>query len=118
MTSLQKTLGWLSLGLGAAAILAPFATARLLGVPSSRSTKRALQAVGVRELGVGTGLLATRRFPATWTWLRVAGDAIDLALLANAAEARRSRPKRVAGSMAAISGVLALDTLAAAAQSR
>lgn len=118
MTSLQKTLGWLSLGLGAAAILAPAATARLLGVRNSRATRRTLRAVGVRELGVGTGLLSTRRAPATWTWLRVAGDAVDLALLSAAARSRGSRQKRVAGSMAAISGVLALDALAAAAQPR
>lgn len=114
---LSKFLGWLSLGLGAAAILAPVATARLMGVPRSKKTLKALRAVGTRELGVGAGLL-TQRWPAAFSWMRVAGDAVDLALLTAVAQSRRARRDRVASSMAVVSGILALDTMAAAARGR
>lgn len=112
MHSLSKFLGWLSLGLGAAALIAPVATARLIGVPRSKQTMKALRAVGTRELGVGAGLLSLR-WPRAFAILRVAGDAVDLALLTAVAQSRRSRRERVAGSMALVSGILALDTVAA-----
>jgi uncharacterized membrane protein len=74
-------LGWFSIGLGLADLLAPRQVARLIGADDEDSTTRAvLMGVGVRELACGLGLLSKSR-PALWTWARLAGDAMDLALL-------------------------------------
>jgi hypothetical protein len=96
--------------LGATALCAPFSTARLLGAPPSAALT--LRAVGLREIGVGVGLLKTRR-PDVWTWMRVAGDVMDVTLLLSALGARRARPQRLAGSVAVIGAVLAVDLIAA-----
>lgn len=74
-------LGWFSIGLGLADLLAPRQVARLIGADEEDATTRAvLMGVGVRELACGVGLLSKSR-PALWSWARVAGDVMDLALL-------------------------------------
>lgn len=74
-------LGWFSIGLGLADLLAPRQMARLIGADEEDATTRAvLMGVGVRELACGVGLLSKSR-PALWSWARVAGDVMDLALL-------------------------------------
>src|SRR4051812_24194809 len=50
--------------------------------------------------------------------MRVAGDAMDLALLARAARARGARRDRVSMAMAAVAGVAALDILGSIALTR
>jgi uncharacterized membrane protein len=74
-------LGWFSIGLGLADLLAPRQVARLIGADDEDATTRAvLMGVGVRELACGVGLLSKSR-PAMWAWARLAGDVMDLALL-------------------------------------
>jgi uncharacterized membrane protein len=74
-------LGWFSIGLGLADLLAPRQVARLIGADEEDATTRAvLMGVGVRELACGLGLLSKSQ-PALWSWARLAGDAMDLALL-------------------------------------
>ena len=74
-------LGWFSIGLGLAELLAPRQVARLIGADEDDATTRAvLMGTGVRELACGVGLLSKSR-PATWAWARVAGDVMDIALL-------------------------------------
>jgi len=109
---LGRALGWLSIGVGLAALLAPRAIARNAGLPSSTL----LRAVGVRELLCGVGLLTQPKAPA-WRWSRVAGDAMDLALLGYAA--RAAGPGRQDGARARrgatavlVAGVTALDLVA------
>jgi uncharacterized membrane protein len=74
-------LGWFSVGLGLAQLLAPRQVARWIGAdeddPATRAT---LMGVGVRELTCGVGLLSKSR-AATWAWARFAGDVMDLVLL-------------------------------------
>ncbi len=76
-----------------------------------------LRALGVRELLAGVGLLARPR-SAAWLWSRVAGDALDLALLGDGFTQRRAKVGRLLAATAAVTGVAALDTLSAARQSR
>jgi hypothetical protein len=106
-------LGLLGVGLGLAELLAPRRMLRLIGARDRSRTRALTRAYGVRELVSGLALLGGRR-PAPWLWARVAGDVVDLATLA--AEARRGRAKigRVAGAIAAVAGVTALDIYAAA----
>ena len=113
-------LGWLSLGLGAAEIVAPFAVARMAGVRLRPRTITALRVLGVRELASGLGILSQTRL-AAWLWTRVAGDAIDLALLAktlrNPRSSRNSR-KRTVAAIASVLGLTALDVRSAVECSR
>ncbi|MFI7607733.1 SRPBCC family protein [Micromonospora sp. NPDC049366] len=115
---LARALGWVSLALGAGAIAATGPLARLTGVDDSPAARTIIPAVGARELAHGAGLVAGRR-TAGWAWTRVAGDAMDLTLLARAlADRRGERRRRVALTTAAIAGITAIDVLAAVAAVR
>jgi uncharacterized membrane protein len=69
-----------------------------------------VRAVGLREIASGVGILNDRQ-PSGWLWTRVAGDAMDLALLGNAARSPGIQGKRAVVAAAAIAGVTALDVL-------
>ncbi len=103
-------LGWFSLALGLLALLRPALVSRYTGVPHR---PRGLRAFGLREIASGAGILLRPHKPG-WLWSRVAGDAIDLGLLALAG--KRHPGRRVALATAALAGVTALDTLAAIAR--
>jgi uncharacterized membrane protein len=105
---LSSALGWVSLGLGAAQVAAPGWVGRVIGVDDTPGTRAVLRGVGVRELAAGTGILGRPR-PAGWVWARVAGDAMDLALLGNALGSRRRAGGRLAAATAAVAGITALD---------
>lgn len=111
---LVKALGWLSIGLGLAQLLAPRQVSRAIGIGDSLNTMRAL---GARELTSGIGILAQRR-PAGWLWSRVAGDAMDLALLGNAARKPGVQRNRLNFATAAVVGVAVLDLLVSAQEGR
>ncbi|HEU5443825.1 MAG TPA: SRPBCC family protein [Steroidobacteraceae bacterium] len=106
--SLERGLGWFSIGLGAAAVAAP----RLICWLSGSRSPVIMRLVGARELAAGIGILTqSNREP--WLWSRVAGDVFDLAAL-SVALAGRGRRGRAAVALAAVAGVTALDVLAAA----
>ncbi|HZR82761.1 MAG TPA: SRPBCC family protein [Candidatus Binatia bacterium] len=104
---LARALGWLSVGLGALEAAAPRGLARLIGAPERPGLIRTM---GLRELASGVGILRGNR-PTGWVWSRVAGDAIDLALLGAAFRSPWSRPGRIAAAAAAVTGVTILDVL-------
>jgi hypothetical protein len=108
-----RRLGWLSVGLGLAELLAPRATARATGL---QGRERLLRSYGVREIATGVGILAARN-PAPWLWARVAGDVLDLATLG--ARAGRSNPRQDAtvATMAAVASATAVDIACASALS-
>lgn len=111
---LAKFLGWFSIGLGLVELLAPRQVARGSGVPEKSLLVRAL---GVREIASGVGILS-RKQPSNWLWSRVAGDAIDLALLGAGASHRRARRNRAALAAAAVAGIAVLDVLTSVQQTR
>ena len=107
-----RGLGWFSIGLGAAELLAPSELARLIGLRDSSRTRGILRALGAREVAAGVGLLLPKR-PGRYLWSRVAGDIVDLALLGGAmAFDRRTDSDRAGIALAAVAGVTALDTWA------
>ena len=107
-SSLDRSLGWFSLGLGVAQVLAPKAVGRMIGV-GDRST--VLRMCGAREIVTGLGLLSGRA-PTTFAVSRVVGDAMDLALLGASLRSPDANPTRVAAAATAVAGVTALDLYA------
>jgi len=102
--------GWLSLGIAAAEIFAPKMLARTMGVRNHNTLMRLL---GLRELAAGAGILSqTRKTPMLTggMWSRVAGDAMDLALLAAAAKSTR-RPGGLAMITAIVVGATVADAI-------
>src|SRR5438045_764237 len=107
---LANSLGWFSIGLGLAELIAPATIAQLIGVRDKDRTRTLLRAYGLREIAAGVGILSQPR-PAGWLWSRVAGDVLDLASLGSALSAEDSNRTRVAIATAAVVGVTALDVV-------
>lgn len=111
---IAKGLGYFSIGLGLAELIAPRWLGRLIG--AGEEHKKLLQMFGVREIAAGVAILASPR-PAKGLWARIAGDVLDLAALV---AALRDSPQRgrVAGALGAVAGVSALDVFTAQRMSR
>lgn len=111
---LARGLGWFSIGLGLASLLAPGRMGKTIGVGEHSVL---LRLIGLRELASGVGIL-TQPNPSRWFWSRVGGDLMDLALLGAALTSRDSRAARVAIASAAVAGIAALDMKSSRAISR
>jgi uncharacterized membrane protein len=104
-----RSLGWLSIGLGVAGLMAPGRLARLTGRFDTRGHRRALRLIGARELLTGLAIV-TRRRPNRWLWSRVVGDAIDLGLaFGTRGWSRGLRPRRQSMTLAALGAITAVD---------
>lgn len=101
-----RWLGWFSLGWGMAHLLAPRKLAAASGLPDT--SMNVIRAVGVRELSSAMGLLSQPQ-AAPWVWSRVAGDALDLALLGVAARHPHARRRQLALAATAVAGIAAVD---------
>jgi hypothetical protein len=111
---LARTLGWLSIGLGTAQILAPRKFTRALGANNRTTLVRT--AYGMREIAAGVGIL-TQADPTPWLWSRVAGDVFDLATLGNIYRSDNARTRNVTAALLAVAGLTALDVACAAKMS-
>lgn len=111
---LAKFLGFFSLGLGAAELIAPRRLIRLLGRPRSPALIRAF---GAREIAAGIAVLTYPDNPAP-LWARVGGDALDLATLGWALQPGNRRRDGAAVATAAVVAVTVLDVLCAVALTR
>jgi uncharacterized membrane protein len=110
-------LGWFSVALGVAEIVAPSVIAAVAGARVRPRTLTTLRLVGLRELVSGAGLLSRTR-PDAWLWARVAGDVIDLALLGSVLATPKCNRTRTMTAMASVLGVTALDVQSAIECSR
>jgi uncharacterized membrane protein len=107
--TLAKALGWVSIGLGVPQLLRPDAVTRAAGVDDGQKERAIARAVGVRELVHAAGLLSPRLRP-RWVWTRVAGDAMDLAVLGRKLRHHDGRPvRRTVAATAAVAGITAVD---------
>jgi uncharacterized membrane protein len=110
--NLTPALGWLSLGLGASALLYPSKLAEVLGLRVSPSTQSTIRGVGLREIISGIGILTQQSNP-IWLWSRVLGDAMDLTLLNKAMNSQHLRNQgAVINAQAAVAGITAMDVFA------
>jgi len=105
---LARGLGWFSIGLGLAELLAPRAVGELTGV----RCPGLLQLYGLREIACGVGILNSTR-PTEWMWARVAGDALDLGTLGAAMVNGNGDSGRACVAAAAVAGVTLLDVICA-----
>src|SRR4051794_27328838 len=81
--SLANFLGLFSLGLGLAQVAAPGAMSKVVGVRDDDQHRTLMRLLGLREISHGLAILSNQQ-PRKAMWSRVAGDALDLALLGGA----------------------------------
>jgi hypothetical protein len=107
-----RALGWFSIALGVSELLFARHYARLLGVGG---TEWLVRVSGLRE--IGEGMLTLSPSKAAGLWSRVAGDALDIAMLGAAARAPRANRASVGAALAFVLGVTVVDVVAAQAVS-
>ena len=107
---LAKGLGWFSIGLGLAELLAPRAIANISGVSNKHTGL--IRLYGLREIASGITIFAQSK-PTEGVWSRVVGDALDLTSLGFAATNPEAKVGRVAFATANVLAVTALDVICA-----
>ena len=107
---LARGLGWFSIGLGLAEMVAPGRISSRLGLYGDKGK---VQAFGLREVLSGEAILASRGRAPHWLWARVAGDVMDMGLLQRATPVGAERRTTLNVARAAVLGAAALDLLAA-----
>ncbi len=112
-----RFLGYFSLALGVAELAAPGRLAQLIGLKDTSRTRSFLRVLGLREVVSGLAVLAKPE-SAGPLWSRVAGDAVDLALLGAAQTNGVESRTKLGLATAAVAGVTALDAYSAARLSR
>ena len=112
---LARGLGWFSVGLGFAEMIAPGRISRRLGLHGEQGS---VQAFGVRELLSGAAILMSKGRAPQLVWLRVAGDLMDMGLLQSATPVDGKRRTNLNVAKAAVLGAAALDVITAQKLSR
>lgn len=107
--TLAPALGWFSVALGVTQVALPGPLSRAIGTDGNTMLMRGL---GLRELGAGVAVLS-RRKPAAGLWARVAGDVIDMTLLAMAMRSERNNRSRLGIALGSVCAIAAADVLAA-----
>ena len=107
---LAKGLGWFSVGLGLAELLAPRAIASISGVSKTRTGL--IRLYGLRELASGIAIFSQEK-PTEAVWSRVAGDALDLVSLGVACTSPDAKRGRITFATANVLAVTALDVICA-----
>jgi len=105
---LAHGLGWFSIGLGVAELVAPEMIAGLIGIRNRERNRQLLRLFGAREIAAGIGIFAQSRLH-VGVWSRVAGDALDLTALGMAYSSRLTDKVRLGIATAAVAGVTGLD---------
>lgn len=110
---LSWALGWASLGIGLTELTFPERICRVLGVPKRSGL---LRACGLRGVASGLGLLLQphRR---QWAWARVAGDVLDVTLLAMTFWRPRANKTGLGALIAGAAGLTLVDIYAVAKRS-
>jgi len=111
--SLADFLGFFSIGLGLAQVAMPGVMSRVVGIDHEDGQNRTLmRLMGMREISHGVAILSNQK-PEKSVWSRVAGDALDLALLGKALSNPKNGRGRTLFATANVLAVTALDVIAA-----
>ena len=111
--SLANFLGMFSVGLGVAQVTMPGVIATLCGIDSRDDRNRlVMRLMGMREISHGLAILSNQQ-PEKAVWSRVAGDALDLALLGKALSNSDNNRGATLFATANVLAVAALDVLCA-----
>lgn len=105
---LARALGWFSIGLGLAELIAPSRITRALGLEGKETLVRAY---GVRE--IGHGVLSLSPDKQVGLWSRVAGDMLDIATLLPALHDGNPKRDNAGVALALVVGITALDLVGA-----
>lgn len=103
--------GALSWVVGLAELFTPHQLLGWMGVDKRMAPL--LRGFGLREIGTGVGILQNPMGP-QYLWARVAGDALDLAVLACALRPRSRKPERVDLALAVVGAITVVDILMSA----
>ncbi len=106
---LARNLGWFSIGLGTAEILAPGLVARISGAPDSRRSRTVIRTYGGREIAQGIAILSAMPRPTGWMWGRVAGDVLDIGSVAGGMLSKEGSIPRGLFAITSLLGVAAVD---------
>jgi len=107
---LAKALGWFSVGLGLAELVAPHVITNALGMQGKEGLVRSY---GARE--IASGLLSLSPDKQAGLWSRVAGDGLDLATLMSGLRADNPKRDNVATAITMVLGITLLDIVGAQA---
>jgi uncharacterized membrane protein len=110
--SLANFLGVFSLGLGLAQVLAPEGMSKICGIKDAEGNRSLMRALGAREISNGLAILS-RQQPEKAMWSRVAGDALDLAMLGKVMANPENDRSRALFATANVLAVTALDVMCA-----
>ena len=100
-----RGLGYFSIALGIAELVAPGAICRAAGV---RGLEPVVRGYGAREIATGLAIL-TSHDPEPWIWTRVAGDLADIATVAIGVQQDNESKTRSALALAALATVTLVD---------
>jgi hypothetical protein len=106
---LARNLGYFSIALGVAELLAPRALCNAIGLKGMESVVRAY---GAREVATGVAILASHD-PAPWIWARVAGDMADIATVATGIQQDNAKRENTTLALGALAGVTIVDVICA-----
>jgi uncharacterized membrane protein len=111
--SLANFLGVFSVGLGLAQVLMPGVMSRVVGIDHEDNRNTTLMRfLGLREISHGVAILSNQQ-PEKAVWSRVAGDAVDLALLGKALTNPENNRSATLFATANVLAVTALDVMCA-----
>ncbi|HEX8688719.1 MAG TPA: SRPBCC family protein [Solirubrobacterales bacterium] len=110
---LTRFLSSFSLGLGTAQMAAPGLVNRVAGIRDDATARLWQRLVGGRELVAFAAIEAEAPQPQRALWMRAAGDAKDMVLLALAFRDRRASTPRLIAAIGNVAGIAALDVYAA-----
>lgn len=106
---ISKGLGWLSLGLGVAEVLAGKAVGKAVGAEDKHKMVRGH---GLREIASGAGMLAGKH-QGPLMWSRMAGNAMEIASLGASLMKTKSRKGAALAALGAVAVATVIDVLAA-----
>jgi hypothetical protein len=102
---LATSLGYFSIALGVAELVAPGAICKMAGV---RGLEPVVRGYGAREIATGVAIL-TSHDPEPWIWTRVVGDIADIATVATGVRQNKRSKGRNAVALATLAAVTLVD---------